>query len=175
VWLSALSSLVIESEAGLSADFFSTRPTAKSDSDAVSGRATMRARSRARAAKLIVIIDDDRLTLEAMEGLLRGWGYGVVAALSDDEALDRLGGRRPDFIISDYQLADGKLGTQAIERLRRAFEIPAVIITGSDKVTRAEQARFDLLYKPLQPTMLKAALDRVFSSQRLTPEPKHPE
>lgn len=135
----------------------------------------MRARSRARAAKLIVIIDDDRLTLDAMEGLLRSWGYGVVAALSDDEALDRLDGRRPDFIISDYHLADGKLGPQAIERLRRAFEIPAMIITGSDEVASALQGRFHLLLKPLQPTMLKDSLDRVFSSQGLTPKSKRPE
>jgi two-component system OmpR family response regulator len=135
----------------------------------------MQARSRAPAAKLIVIIDDDRLTLEAMEGLLRSWGYRVVTALSDNEALDRLGGCRPDIIICDYHLADGKTGLQAIERLRRTFEIPAMIITGNGTVASAQQGRDLLLFKPLQPTMLKDALDRAFSSEGLNQEPKRPE
>jgi two-component system OmpR family response regulator len=135
----------------------------------------MQARSRAPAAKLIVIIDDDRLTLEAMEGLLRSWGYRVVTAPSDNEAVDRLGGRRPDIIICDYHLADGKTGLQAIERLRRTFEIPAMIITGNGTVASAQQGRDLLLFKPLQPTMLKDALDRAFSSEGLTQEPKRPE
>ena len=40
-----------------------------------------------RASKLVVVIDDDPLVLEATGGLLRSWGCRVVAAESYDEAI----------------------------------------------------------------------------------------
>jgi CheY-like chemotaxis protein len=60
----------------------------------------MKATRSAPVAKLVVVIDDDPLILEATEGLLRSWGCCVVTAQSCDEALVRLAeteaGRRPD-------------------------------------------------------------------------------
>ena len=47
----------------------------------------MKAIRSALVAKLVVVIDDDPLILEATEGLLRSWGCCVVAARSCDEAL----------------------------------------------------------------------------------------
>ena len=45
----------------------------------------------------------------------------VVVAGSDDGALASLPGcdRQPDLIIADYQLAGGKTGFKAIDRLRK--------------------------------------------------------
>jgi CheY-like chemotaxis protein len=90
----------------------------------------MTAMRTAPVAKLVVVIDDDPLVLEATEGLLRSWGCCVVAAESCDEALVCLAetetGRRPDLIVCDYQLSRGLTGVDAIERLRSAFgKIPA--------------------------------------------------
>src|SRR5262249_38344259 len=64
---------------------------------------------------LCVVIEDDPATLDGMSGLLESWGCAVVAAPSQDTALKRLGahGQGPDLIVSDYRLAEGKLGTQA--------------------------------------------------------------
>jgi hypothetical protein len=45
---------------------------------------------RASATKLVVVIDDDRLVLDAMGGLLRSWGFQVVAAETAAEAMVRL-------------------------------------------------------------------------------------
>src|SRR5215472_11015822 len=74
----------------------------------------MKATRSAPVAKLVVVIDDDPLILEATEGLLRSWGCCVVAARSCDEALVRLAeteaGRRPDVIVCDYQLSRGMTG-----------------------------------------------------------------
>src|SRR5262249_546156 len=100
----------------------------------------MKAIRSASVAKLVVIIDDDPLILEATEGLLRSWGCCVVAARSCDRALVRLAeteaGRRPDVIVCDYQLSRGVTGVDAIERLRSVFPspaslpIPAIVISG---------------------------------------------
>ncbi len=81
-----------------------------------------------RASKLVVVIDDDPLVLEATGGLLRSWGCQVVAAESCGEAMTKLFeiGRRPDLIVCDYRLPQGPTGVDAIEMLRNAFEIPAL-------------------------------------------------
>src|SRR5207237_7225989 len=83
------------------------------------------------APKVIVIIDDDLWVLEAMSGLLKSWGHKVVSAATDDAALDQLAEsrQRPDLIICDYRLADGRIGIDAIERMRKAFGPPAFLIT----------------------------------------------
>jgi CheY-like chemotaxis protein len=124
----------------------------------------MPARRGAPTSKLVVVIDDDRMTLDAMDGLLRSWGYRVVTAVSDDEALARLAGQRPDLIICDYQLGEGKIGIEVIERLRDNFDIPALLITGDRAVHTKEvrAKRYRLLFKPLDPTLLEATLNQLF-------------
>src|SRR5712691_1712626 len=74
------------------------------------------------SGKLIVVIEDDALALDAMRGLLRRWGCLVVTAESESEALASLvdDDQLPDLIISDYRLAGGHTGIEAIQRLRSA-------------------------------------------------------
>jgi two-component system, sensor histidine kinase len=121
----------------------------------------MKATRSAPVAKLVVVIDDDPLILEATEGLLRSWGCCVVGARSCEEALVRLAeteaGRRPDVIVSDYQLSRGATGVDAIERLRSAFPIlalppiPAFLISADASSPRCEVGSrgYQLLYKPV--------------------------
>ena len=125
----------------------------------------MKATRSAPVAKLVVVIDDDPLVLEATEGLLRSWGCSVVAAESCDEALVRLAeteaGRRPDLIVSDYQLPRGLTGADAIERLRSAFgKIPALLISADASSPQCEVGprAYHLLYKPVNAERLHAAL-----------------
>jgi CheY-like chemotaxis protein len=85
----------------------------------------MKATHTALVTKLVVVIDDNSLVLEATGGLLRSWGCCVVTAESCDDALVRLAeteaDRRPDLIVCDYQLSRGLTGVDAIERLRSSF------------------------------------------------------
>ena len=55
----------------------------------------------AKSGKLVVVIDDDRPTLETTGTLLRSCGFQVVAAASYSEAMDRLSklGRRADLVV----------------------------------------------------------------------------
>ncbi|HMH16728.1 MAG TPA: ATP-binding protein [Burkholderiales bacterium] len=120
------------------------------------------------SGKLIVVIDDDALVLDAMRGLLRRWGCLVVTAESESAAQASLAGddRRPDLIISDYGLADGHTGIEAIQRLRSAFRapIPAFLVTGDIAPERLRQASangFHLLHKPVGPMALRAMLNQI--------------
>jgi CheY-like chemotaxis protein len=125
----------------------------------------MKAARSAPVAKLVVVIDDDPLVLEATGGLLRSWGCCVVTAESCDEALVCLdeteAGRRPDLIVCDYQLSRGLTGVDAIERLRGAFgKIPALLISGDASSPRCEVGprAYQLLYKPVNAERFYAAL-----------------
>jgi len=115
-----------------------------------------------RATKLVVLIDDDPLVLEATGGLLRSWGCQVVAAESYGAALVRLSeiNRRPDLIVCDYRLPRGANGVEAIEGLRRAFKIPALLISADAAAPSAdnEPAGYNLLHKPFDAAKFRAAL-----------------
>jgi CheY-like chemotaxis protein len=115
-----------------------------------------------RTSKLVVVIDDDPLVLEATKGLLRSWGCEVVAAESCGEAIKMLSviGRRPDFIICDYRLPEGSTGADAIEILRNAFQIPALLISADEGSlhTEAERNSCYALRKPVNAAAFRAAL-----------------
>ena len=128
------------------------------------------------AKKLVVVIDDDPLILEATGGLLRSWGCCVVTAKSGEEALVRLAktqaGRRPDVIVSDYQLSRGLTGVAAIERLRREFgKIPALLISADATCPPCEVGprSYQLLYKPVNAERFHAALVDVFHDSAVRP------
>lgn len=115
-----------------------------------------------RANKLVVVIEDDPLVLEATGGLLRSWGCRVVAAESYLEAMTKLVeiGRRPDLIVCDYRLPQGPTGVDAIEMLRNAFEIPALLISGDATSPQSDDGSggYRLLHKPVNAETFRAVL-----------------
>lgn len=114
--------------------------------------------------KLVIVIDDDPAIREGMSGLLRSWGYRAVTAATEDAALALLAkqDQRPDLIISDYRLAKGKVGVDVIKRLRGAFEIPALLITGEAAPAGSpEGSRYQLMHKPADPAALQSLLSKM--------------
>ena len=122
-------------------------------------------------ARSILVIDDDEAIREGLTAVLSEWGYEVMTAAGIGEALALAGeaGGAIDLILSDLHLADGEDGLDAIDSVRRrcALPVPALVITGdttADEMRRVEQAGLVLLFKPLQPRRLMAAL-RQMSAQ----------
>jgi two-component system, sensor histidine kinase len=115
-----------------------------------------------RASKLVVVIEDDPLVLEATGSLLRSWGCRVVAAESYIEAMKKLGeiGQRPDLIVCDYRLSQAPTGVDAIEMLRDAFEIPALLISGDAASPQGDSGAsgYKLLHKPVNAETFRAVL-----------------
>jgi signal transduction histidine kinase/integral membrane sensor domain MASE1/CheY-like chemotaxis protein len=119
--------------------------------------------------KVVLVIDDAPIVLEGTRGLLGKWGYSVITAASDEAALAELTGRalRPDLIISDYHLANGTTGIEAIERIERALgaSIPAVLISGDtapERLRDAKEQGYILLHKPVDPMRLRAVMHELF-------------
>ena len=126
--------------------------------------------------RLIAVIDDDALVLEATGELLMSWGYRVLMANSDEASLARIGEhkRRPDLIISDYRLSEGRTGIDVIAQLRGelAAPIPAVIISGDTLPERLRELRASghhLLYKPVAPTALRSLVEKLLHKEDAAP------
>ncbi len=118
--------------------------------------------------QLVIAIDDELLALEGIAGVLRSWGFDVVAARDADEALAAIDhpDRCPALVVSDYQLLDGKTGIEAIQLLRRQLgsQIPALLVSGDTSPDRLQLARedgFTLLHKPVSPMRLRATINRL--------------
>jgi len=123
---------------------------------------------------LVVVIDDDPLVLEGMCGLFRSWGYHLLVAGTDDEALAGIADcdRPPALIVSDYHLSGGKTGIEVIEALRRALsaEIPAFLVSGDTSPELLRQARasgYHLLHKPVDAMTLRAMVSYVMREQQV--------
>lgn len=124
--------------------------------------------------KLVLVIDDDALVLDGMGGTLRNWGCNVMTADSEEAALAALSTRtqHPDLIISDYRLANGRTGIEAIGRLRNTLgaSIPAFLISGDTAPERLRDASangFHLLHKPVTPMRLRAVLNQLLRGPAL--------
>ena len=119
-------------------------------------------------ARSILVIDDDEAIREGLGAVLSEWGYEVHAAAGIGEAMQlaRESGGAIDLILSDLHLADGEDGLDAVESVRRicGLPVPALVITGdttADEMRRVGEAGMVLLFKPLQPRRLMAALCRL--------------
>ncbi|HYH17663.1 MAG TPA: PAS domain S-box protein [Azospirillum sp.] len=117
--------------------------------------------------RFAVAVDDDIIVLLALKSMLQEWGYEVLTAASTDEAVERLraAGRRPDIVLADYRLREGRVGTEAVVRIREmcGADVPGIIVTGEigpEPQTDAVRHGLGLLHKPVTPRLLEAALAR---------------
>jgi signal transduction histidine kinase/CheY-like chemotaxis protein len=119
--------------------------------------------------RLIMVIDDDPLALDAMDDLLRTWGFAVVAAASERDAAAALAacGKTPDLVIADYHLAQGRTGIDAVETIRKSLQapVPALLVSGdtaADHLRDVAAMGYHLLHKPVSPMALRATLAHFF-------------
>jgi two-component system, sensor histidine kinase len=117
--------------------------------------------------RLVVVIDDDAMVLESLEAILTEWGYQTIAADSAEEAVARVRelGRRPDIVIADYRLQEGRTGTEAILTVRALFDhpIPGLILTGETDLKFLRECTghdVGIAHKPVMPSQLGRALDQ---------------
>lgn len=111
----------------------------------------------------VLVIDDDRMVLDAMRALLASWQCTVDTAESITDALRCANAHLPDLVISDYRLRAGTTGTDAIARLRQVsgINLPCITLTGDtapERLREALAADATLLHKPISARELNAAM-----------------
>ena len=113
----------------------------------------------------ILIVDDDRESVAAMEGVLRGLGARLVTASSGEEALERV--LESDFaaILMDVRMP-GLDGFEAAKRIRErsgSRNTPIIFLTNAQEDLPSmfrgyEAGAVDYIVKPVVPAVLRSKL-----------------
>jgi Na+/proline symporter/signal transduction histidine kinase len=116
--------------------------------------------------KLILCIDNEQQIVDGMGSLLSDWGYQVVTAINEQQAIQMLAGRIPNMTIIDYHLDAGVTGVGVMGNLQQlwAVNLPCLVITADYTMEVKDeilQHQFYLLKKPVKPMALRSLLRKV--------------
>lgn len=102
------------------------------------------------ASARILLVDDEAGILDSLRILFKGEGYEVLTALGGAEALDILGGDRPDLVVTDIRMP-GVSGLEVLARTRELDpEIPVILMTAQASLQSAVRAVNEGAYYYLQ-------------------------
>jgi two-component system, OmpR family, KDP operon response regulator KdpE len=116
----------------------------------------------------VLVVDDERQILRALEMKLRNAGYTVDTAATAKEALAQAAMRPPEAVILDVLLPDGN-GTDVARELRKWSSAPILVLSAvgeeKEKIAALDAGADDYVTKPFGIdellARLRAALRRV--------------
>ncbi len=114
--------------------------------------------------RTILVIDDERPTLDMFELYLEAYGYRVLTAESGEEGLALFEAETPPIVLTDIKMPgmDGLAVLRAIKERRPETEV--IVITGHGDIELALAAlglrAADFIDKPIHREALEAALAR---------------
>ncbi len=123
----------------------------------------------------VLIVDDDRTTLDLLEEALIAEGHSVTTSLSGEEAL-RLGGRQNfEVVISDIKMGVGVSGLDVLRSFRQINPTSDVILmTAFGSMETAIEAvkagAYDYIAKPFRLEEILLMLERVVEKRSLQNE-----
>ena len=91
---------------------------------------------------VVLIVDDDEFTCDAIRRLLGRMGYTTACANSGDDALDLLEKVRPDVIVLDWMMPKMN-GLEVLKHLKadaRMKDVPVLIYSAADDAAMKKQA-----------------------------------
>ncbi len=118
----------------------------------------------ARPRPNVLVVDDDAATRDGLTALLESWGYHASAVSNGQAALQRCNQDLPHAIVCDL-IMPGMTGLQFIEAIHeRVHQVAIIMLTGQATIETAVQAiklgAYDYLPKPLEPSKLRAVLEK---------------
>lgn len=126
--------------------------------DLVEGRGDERALT-------VVVIEDEPLVRDGIRLALEGWGHTVVVGEDFEAAAKGLAAIDwpPDVVLSDYHLAGGMSGIDAVGQLRNklGWKVPGILLTGDVSLADLDGSRragMAVLIKPIRVADLREAL-----------------
>ena len=122
----------------------------------------------------ILVIDDKEMMRDSVAATLARKGHNVVAASTGLAALQRLGQRSFDAVITDLQMPEMD-GLELLQEIRRIDEqLPVIFMTAYGTVQTAvaamKQGAFDYITKPFSGDELLVAIDRAIKHAKLLKE-----
>lgn len=130
------------------------------------------------SGRKILVVDDDRINLRILSGILKGDRYLLAEAESGEAALDSYAKSKPDLVLLDVMLP-GIDGFETCRRLKQLYGVdsaPVIFITAkseSDDVVQGLSAGgVDYLPKPFKPKEVLARIRSHMQSQILVERQK---
>ena len=125
------------------------------------------------ANAVILCVDDEPGNLKLLERTLGPCGYLVIKANDGQEALDLIGSRKVDLVLTDVMMPgiDGYETCRRIKEDERYRHIPVVMITGlgskTDRVRGIEAGADDFLGKPYDHAEVLARVKMLLRTKQL--------
>jgi two-component system, OmpR family, KDP operon response regulator KdpE len=99
----------------------------------------------------ILVVDDEREILRALQRSLTAHGYKVFTAGSGEDAIEAFARHRPDLLLLDL-LLPGISGLEVVRRVRAASNVPIIVLSVKeaehDKVEALDLGADDYVPKP---------------------------
>ena len=117
--------------------------------------------------KRVLIVEDYEDTRILLKFMIEKFGYSVIEAAGPYEAIDKADEFLPDLILMDIgmPLLDGLSVAQLIRDKKTNRLVPIIAVTAfsdiKDEALKAGCA--DVIYKPVQPDLLREMLDHYTS------------
>ena len=115
-------------------------------------------------ARRILVVDDDRVTLQCLTALLCKAGYAPLSAQDPVQAMMQAQRQAPDLIMTDMLMPAGG-GFAVLERLMKSLNtshIPVLVLTASEDPGVEQRAlklgALRVLRKPYDPAILLEAV-----------------
>jgi len=127
----------------------------------------------------ILAVDDDRLNLRILGGILRGENYVLNDADSGEKAIELYPAFRPNLVLLDVMLPgmDGFATCRELKRIHGDACAPVIFVTARNDtegvVEGLAAGGVDYLTKPFQPKEVVARVRTHLTSQLLTEQQKH--
>ena len=110
----------------------------------------------------ILVVDDDREIVGAIEIYLKKEGYNIIKAYNGNEALEKVKENEIHLIILDIMMPE-KDGLETLEELRKDKSIPVILLSAKsedyDKIGGLNQGADDYITKPFNPLELIARVN----------------
>ena len=110
----------------------------------------------------VLVVDDDKAIVEAIEIYLRGEGYNIFKAYDGAEALEVIKEEEIHLIIMDIMMPKMD-GTRATLKIREEKEIPIIMLSAksedTDKILGLNIGADDYVTKPFNPLELIARVN----------------
>ena len=107
----------------------------------------------------ILICDDERDIVSALEIYLRAEGHETVAAYNGREAVEKLREREPQLVLLDIMMPEMD-GISALSRIRQESNVPVILLTAksedADKILGLNVGADDYITKPFNPVEVLA-------------------
>lgn len=117
--------------------------------------------------KTVLVVDDNKLILEMLKNILSK-DYQVFTAEDGLEAYKETLSKKPHVILVDKEMPklDGYGLISSLRNLPETKNIPTILISGTisteEELTAFEKGFYDVIHKPIQPSVVQARVKRAF-------------